>query len=64
MYGLLHYPGDLTGDVVPGQLCGWDEAMRPFAVIDAEYQPEVDTTTVFLQYATPEQIKVALGGAA
>jgi hypothetical protein len=58
-YEILHYRGAVEKGVSAGQLLGYDEVGRPYAVIDAEYQPEVDITTIFLQYATPEQIRAA-----
>ena len=59
-YEALHYRGDVEEAASNGELLGYDEGGRPYAVIDAEYQPESDTTTVFLQYATPEQIQAAM----
>jgi hypothetical protein len=58
-YELLHYRGDVTSRALVGQILGCDEFGRPFEIIDAEYQPEVDTTTVFLQYATAETLRAA-----
>lgn len=57
MYGLLHYRGDVTHLAVPGRVLGQSAAMIPFEVTEAEYQPDVDTTTVFLQNASPETMR-------
>lgn len=45
-YELLHYRGDLTPDIHEGDLLGTDEVGRPYAVIDAEFEPcpECDPT--------------------
>lgn len=68
-YELLHYRGDLTPYIRPGQLLGYDEVGRPYAVLDAEVgyhcphgtdHPRCQVrTTVHLQYAPPEQITAA-----
>lgn len=58
-YGLLHYRRDITSSVREGQILGCDEVGRPYAVLDAEYEPQTDMTTVHLAYATAEQIKAA-----
>lgn len=58
-YGLLHYRGDVTGAAVAGQLLGCDEVFRPYVITDAEYQPEVDMTTVWVQTASGDEIKAA-----
>lgn len=58
-YGLLHYRGDHTGTALAGRLLGHDEMFRPYVVTDAEYQPEVDVTTVWVQTATGDEIKAA-----
>lgn len=58
-FGLLHYRGDVTGAHLaqPGSLLGCDEAGRPFEVIDAEYDPAADGTSVHLQFATPDTLR-------
>lgn len=40
MYEQLNYRGDVTAAAKPGQLLGHDEVYRPWAIIDAEYDPE------------------------
>lgn len=56
-YEVLHYPGDVTARVRPGQILGCDEFGRPYEVIDAEYQH--GHTVVNLQYATAETLRAA-----
>ena len=63
-YEVLHYRGDLTHDALPGVLLGFDELGRRYEVLDAEYDAEIDRTTVHLQYATEETLRTALGSAA
>ena len=57
MYENLNYKGDLTSVVRPGMLLGYDEVYNHWEVIDAEYDPEENRTTVRLQYATEETLK-------
>jgi hypothetical protein len=63
-YEVLHYRGNVTGSdtAQPGALLGADEFGRPYEVIDAEYDPDSDRTTVQLQYASPESIRAAMDG--
>lgn len=42
-YPVLRFRGDITNDLLPGQILGTDEFGRPFEVLDAEVDPvEVD----------------------
>lgn len=60
MYELLHYRGRMAArTVVPGTLLGCDEMFRPYEVIDAEYDPWFNISTVHLQLATVEGLKRA-----
>jgi hypothetical protein len=58
-FGELHYKGDKTQNeaVQPGKLFGRDETFRLMEVIDTEYDPTTDRTTVHLQWARPETLR-------
>jgi hypothetical protein len=57
MYGLLHYPGDVTHLAVPGRVLGESAFRIPYEVIDSEYDPDTDLTTVNLQHASAETMR-------
>ena len=57
MYGLLHYRGDVTNIAVPGRVCGESPFRIPYEVTESEYDPAIDTTTVWLQHATGETMR-------
>ena len=54
---VLHYRGNLTTDpdAMPvGTLFGMDVAGRIFCISAVLWEPDLDRTTLFLKYATPE----------
>lgn len=60
MYGLLHYRGDVTHLAVPGRVVGESAFAIPYEVIDSEYNPETDLTTVNLQHASAETMRTLM----
>ena len=56
MYHVLHYKGRVD-PLDEGEILGYDEVGREFEVIDCEYDPDTDRTTVNLQYATVESLR-------
>lgn len=60
MYQLLHYRGDLTKAAKPGMLLGYDAVYMPYEVLDAEYDPELNQTTVHLQSASADALRAAM----
>lgn len=60
MYGLLHYRGDVTHLAVPGRVVGESAFQIPYEVIDSEYDPDTDLTTVNLQHASAETMRTLM----
>jgi len=56
-YAALTYKGDLTGNALEGQILGHDEDYHPYEVSDVIYDPETDTSSVHIQYATEDGLK-------
>lgn len=69
-YRELHYAGDVTADLVPGEPLGWDAGGRPYVIVQTWYDPpmagrdfSVDDdpppgrTTVVLAHPSPEQVR-------
>lgn len=61
MYGLLHYRGDVTKVAVPGRVCGESAFRIPYEVIESEYDPAANLTTVHLQHASAETMRKLMG---
>lgn len=57
MYGLLHYPGDVTDLAVPGRVLGESAFRIPYEVTESEYVPFLGQTTVHLKHASAETMR-------
>lgn len=61
-YGVLRYPGDLTGaeDAQPGGLLGVTAEGWPWEILDASYEEDEAMTYVHVQTASVEAVRKAM----
>lgn len=62
-YRALHFAGDVRESVHADGCLGMTEAFVPYEVLDVEYDPTADRSTVHLQPAGPDVMRRVLAAA-